>query len=215
MKQKDTNIIFHSVITSERHRQIGYCESSDFGSINLISISPLKKELVVSFMDYDKPQEYVSYNNMIYKKIVKGEGINHLSREEEEKYIKLQGKFTEKTALKLVLELRKRMENTFSWVDTKSFLLIGKTLYSKYCKPKDLTITVCGNLAFSCWLSINFEAHGNKVTHKLNKSNFEKVFLNQKKRFEEAKPKEGRVRGDGHVAFSYPKKIVWGAKYKH
>ena len=214
MKQKDPNIVFHSVITSERHRTLGYCENNDFGSIALINLSPDKKELIVAYQDDNKSHEYVSYNNKVYRKIIERNGITHFSREEEQKYQNLQGKFTVKTALGFVLEMRSRMEHSFSSPGEKSYLLIGRTLYYEYCKPKELTITVCGNLLFSCWLSIHFECHGNKITHKLNKPNFEKVLSAQKKRFEEARPAEGKRNGDGHVSFSHPTKIVWGENFK-
>lgn len=215
MKQKDKNSIFFSVTTSERHRNIGYCEPSDFGSVELIQLSPEQKVLIASFRRYsnDPITELIEYNKFVYKKVSTDSYFCGMSKEEEKEWLKLQGKFTSKTAIKLVLELRRRSENTFTHLDNINFLLIGKTLYQRYCEINRLKITVCGNLLFSYWLSIDIEGeHGGKNNTPFSRKNFERVFKVQKERFESGKPKTKR--GDGHVAFGYPKNITWGEKYK-
>lgn len=215
MKQKDKNSIFFSVTTSERHRNIGYCEPSDFGSVELIKLSPEKKVPIIEFKKYsgDPLIELIEYNKFVYKKVNKDSYFCGMAKDEEAEWLKLQGKFTDKSATKLILELRKRSENTFSSVSDINFLIIGKTLYQRYCEVKKLKITVCGNLLFSYWLSIDIEPeHGGKGNTTFSRKNFEKLFKTQKERFESGKPT--KKRGDGHVSFSYPKNITWGEKYK-
>jgi hypothetical protein len=205
--------IFTSPITSERHRKHGYCEKSDFGRIDLIELQAEDKQLIVSFKDYSGAIEFIEYKGFAFKKVGQRSGFGGMSRDEEGVWLKKQGKFSEKTALKLVLDIRERFESRYYPASSERYILIGKTLYVEYCKLKDLTITVAGNLLFSCWLSIDFESHGGKQTFKLNKKNFERVFKEQKARFEKAKPVKGAKVGDGHVNFSFPKQIVWGNKY--
>lgn len=202
--------VFHTILTTKRHREIGYCESSDFAKIELVQMSPDEKNLVVSFNDNSEKFEFVEFNKEIY---IKTKSLTHFSRDEERAILKKQGKFNKQSVIKILLDLRERKESNFSGISDSKFLLIGKTLYERYCKKSELGITVCGNLMFSYWLSIDIEARNtNKVFYPLNAKSFERVFTSQKKRFDEGKPKKGV--GDGHVSFSYPTKIVWGDKYK-
>lgn len=207
--------LFHSVTTTERHRKIGYCEPSDFGKIILYEVAPEDKQLIVSFKKYisDPMVEYVEFNGQAFRKIDTRNGLSGLSREDDKAWGKKQGKFSEQTAKQLVLKIREGADNRFSNAGSETFLLIGRTLYESYCPANKLSITVASNLLFSCWLSIDIESHGGKTEYKLSKSNFDKVFKAQKKRFEDAKPEKGKIKGDGHIGFSAPTQITWGEKY--
>jgi hypothetical protein len=205
--------LFHSVITTQRHREHGYCEPSDFGKIDLIVLSPEEKELIVSFQKYsnDPKVEYIRHKGYAYRKI-DTRGLTHFSKEEEGKWINKQGKFSENSALELVLEYRSRLDNSYSYAGSKSFILIGRTLYERYSKMKDLRITTCGNCMFSHWISIDIEAHGGKATYPLKKSSLEGVIKERRGYWESTKPKG--IRGDGHSHFSYPNLVTWGENFK-
>lgn len=204
--------LFHTVITTERHRERGFCEDSDFGKIELLELLPEEKQLVVSFKDYDKEIEYIEHDGYAYKKIGVSSGVWGFSKEEEEKIISKQGKFSQKYVLDLVLKIRARMERTFSCVGSASFILIGRTLYTRYSKIEDLNITTCGNCMFSHWLNVDIEAHGGKVTYPLSKTSLKEVVKERKAYWESTKPVNG-TRGDGHSIFSQPLSVKWGKKY--
>lgn len=206
--------IFKSVITSERHRKIGFCEKSDFGHISLIELHPEEKELVVSFDEYDEKKEFIKYKNIIYSKLNKSSYLGGVSREDENEILKKQGKFSQQSALNLVLELRERLENWYSCVSSMRFLLISKTLYTNYCKEGELKITVCGNLSFANWLSINIEAeHGGKNNHNLNKKEFYKTVKEQYQRWLKNDPNTKSIDGKTLSLFSKPKNVKWGKDY--
>ena len=206
--------LFHTVITSQRHRTAGFCEKSDFGVIDLFELEPSEKKLIVNFRPYSNEpiKEFIEHEGLAYVKMY---SFPRMGREAESVWLKKQGKFSNNTAIKLMLELREDIERSYSSVAGYSFILIGKTLYISYCPVKELSITVSGNLLFSCWLSINIESHTGKAQFKLNEKTFEKVVKEEKARFEKAKPKKGFNRGDGHVHFSAPVNVVWGDKYKN
>lgn len=202
--------IFKSPITTKRHKEHGFCEDTDFGQIELIELSPAEKKLIVSFMDYDEFEEFIEYKGCAFRRISKATRSLPFGQKEEVTWASKQGKFSRKTAVKLVLELRSSFDDDYSGARSQRIILIGRTIYVEYCKIKDLTITVASNMLFSSWITIDIESHPGKVTIELNKRNFEKVFKEQKARFEKDKPKKGQKVGDGDVRFSYPKQIVWG-----
>ena len=43
---------FDTVVTTRRHREIGYCEASDFANITLDVIPVEEKKLIVAFSNY-------------------------------------------------------------------------------------------------------------------------------------------------------------------
>lgn len=204
--------LFHTVITSRRHREHGYCEDSDFGRLELIELSPEEKQLVVSFKDGDEAVEYIEYKGQIYKKVNSESRFCGLSRDEENAVVKKQGKFSVQETIKFVLAQRKSMEHGFSNVGDETYILIGRTLYSHYCKKSELGITYTGNLLFSYWLSINIQSHFNLKVHKLSKKNFEKIVKEQKARFDADMPAEGTRRAK-EAYFSCPTQVKWGEKY--
>jgi len=205
--------IFNTIVTTKRHREIGYCESSDFGKIELIALESSEKELIVSFNDYKDKKEFIAFEGHAYAKVNKSSYFGGMSREEEGSWAKKQGKFSERTAIKLLLELRKRFENTFSNVSSAKYILIDRTLYVQYCKLKDLAITVCGNMLFAHWISINIECHEGKENIKLNKSNFEKIVKAQYERWKQGNPKTKSIDGHTHSCFSKPTNVKWGEKF--
>jgi len=201
--------IFQTTVTSKRHREIGYCEKSDFGTLDLWQLNKDEKKLIVSFKDYKKEVEYIEFKGTVYIKIHNDYRFQYMSREDDTLWTGKQGKFSVKSALKLVLDLRQKFEGSFSNVSSGSYILIGNTLYAEYCKRKDLAITVCGNLLFSCWLSIGIEAHAGKANIKLSKKSLDDTIRKEKARFDKAKGSQiGKV--DNHVSFSYPKNVKWG-----
>lgn len=204
--------IFNSIVTTKRHRQIGYCEPSDFGTIELISLSPSEKELIVSFADYKDKKEFIAFKGHAYSKVNPSSYFGGMSKEEEEGWTKKQGKFSEKTAIKLVLGIRERFEKAYSNVSSIKYILIGKTLYVEYCKIKDLTITVCSNMLFANWISIDIECHGGKVNIKLNKRNFDKTVKTQFARWKQGNPEAKSIDGHTHSCFSKPTNVKWGEK---
>jgi hypothetical protein len=125
--------LFHTVITSRRHRELGYCEDSDFGKIELIKLKPEEKKLIVSFKDYNDKKEYIEHDGFAFIKTDSSCNFWGCSREKSQEILSKQGKFSEKSAINLMLSLRKRTEYDFSYVRSNTFLLIGKTLYEKYC----------------------------------------------------------------------------------
>ena len=205
--------IFHSPITTQRHRELGTCEDSDFATIELIELLPEEKVLIVSFEGYEKKREFIEFEGHAYSKMNAGSYFGGMSREDEAVWTKKQGKFSRKLAIKLLLTIREHIDNQFSCISSEKFILIGKTLYARYSKISDLTITICGNMSFAHWLSIDIEAHGNKTTVKLNKTNFDKTVKEQFARWKKGDPKATSIDGRMHSCFSKPLKVKWGEKY--
>ena len=134
--------IFNTVYTTERHRKWGTCEPSDFGTIELIRLSPSEKELAVSFKDHTvdtknpqgnmvlKETEYIVYGKDIYVKVDYHHFALHGSREEQYEWLnKKQGKLSDKTAKKAMLDLRESCERSYSTASDYKFIIIGNTLY--------------------------------------------------------------------------------------
>jgi len=132
--------LFHTIVTTERHREHGYCEDSDFGKIELIELSPTEKNLIVSFQDYKHKKEFIEYEGCAYLKVGECSNFGGMSRDKEAIWIAKQGKFTRNSAITLMLELRKRFESSFSYVSSAKYILIGKTLYARYSKIKTLQL---------------------------------------------------------------------------
>lgn len=200
--------IYNTTTTSSRHKDFGDCEESDFGTIELFVMSTDEKELIVSFKDYDKSKEFIKVGEMVYVKFDEESNV-HLSKEDQVSWLKKQGRFSVDFARKFMVELRKKnCSNYFPF--SKTFVLVGKALYIEYCNIENLNVTVCGNISFSHWISIDIENHGGKVNHPLHKSSFEKIVKEQHKLWVSTK-----VKGDGHSIFSKPTNIKWGENYKH
>lgn len=201
--------IFNTPITSRRHRELGFCEENDFANLDLVSIPEEEKALIVKFKIDSTETEYIEFNNEVYIKINSDNNVFPFSREEDAEWIKKQGKFTEKECIKLMLKLREPMEKSYSCIDSKKYILIGRTLYYKYCKIEELNITVCGNLTFSCWLSIDIErTHDGKSNIPLTKTNLLKTIKEKKIAFNKAKTNSFNV--DNHISFSCPTNTKWG-----
>lgn len=203
-------ILFKTIVTSQRHREQGTFEDSDFGSIRLIELDPSEKELIVSFDEYKDKKEYIKVGNYVYSKMGGNPYLCGMSREDEDFWIAKQGKFSSNLAIRLMLTLRPKLENRFSGVDSVRYVLIGRTLYSRYCKIEDLNITVCGNMLFAHWISINIEAHGGKENIKLSKENFIKTVKEQKARWNDGNPNATSIDGHKHSCFSVPTNVKWG-----
>ena len=205
--------VFHTVVTSERHREYGYCEKSDFGTIELFILQPHEKELIVSFTDYDHKEEFINFRGYAYRKFNKNSYFFGMSKDEQAEWGKKQGYFSKETAINLMLEFRKRMESQFSYVATGKYILIGKTLYARYSKLKDLVITSVGNTTFAHWISIDIEARPDLWHYKLSKKNFDKLVKEEYARWKKGDPKTTNIVGQTHSCFSKPTKVKWGKKY--
>ena len=201
--------IYNTTTTTIRHNDFGHCEESDFGTIELFVMPKVEKELIVSFKDYNKSKEFIKVGEMVYVKFDEESNV-HLSREEQANWLKKQGRFSADFARKFMVELRKK-ECSYSNAFSQSFILIEKTLYVKYCNIEKLNVTVCGNISFSHWISIDIESHGGKNNYPLRKSSFEKIVKEQHKLWVSTK----EIKGDGHSIFSKPTNIKWGENYKH
>lgn len=207
--------IFNTVITSERHRKYGFCEESDFETIELFELEKAEKELVVKFNDYDGQKEYISFNNYAFEKIDNKSYLGNLSTEIHRNLIKKQGYFTPQTAINFILRIRESSLKTYSYIRGFQFVLIGRTLYVSKCKLEDLQIGVTGNMLFAHWISICIEPKNeNKRLYKLNKKNFNKVVKEEYARWKEGDPKTTNIDGGTHSCFSKPTKIKWGELYK-
>ena len=164
MEQK----LFHTIYTSSRHRELGLCEDSDFASINLFSQT---KEEADFYLETGEKRIY-RYKNYLYCNIL----VLPFSRKEDKKWLKKQGRFSTKMAIAFMLEIRKQVRQKYSTVYDREFLLIGRTLYQRYCKVKDLCVTVCGNMLFGNWLSVAIEpVHGGKNSTRLTKKSYKRI----------------------------------------
>lgn len=211
--QWNPRAIFGSVVMSRRHVEIGTIEDTDFGSVELIAIPEAEKQLIVSFKDGDKQHEFVELDGMVYERMHE---IHRLSRADSEALLKTQGRMSEKVASGIALKVRNSMANTFLDPGKVIMLLVGKVLYRQFGKPSKLVVNTCGNLSFSYWLSVDIEwDNPNKQSYPCHKSSFEAVVKDARKTFNANKPEPGSKRGDGHVHFSYPTSVKWGANYSH
>jgi len=180
--------IFNTVFTSRRHRELGYCETSDFATIKLIYQD--KEE--ANF--YIKTNEKViyKYKNYLYCNVL----LLPFSRTEDKKWQEKQGKFRHKTAIQLMLDIRKGNRERFSCISNEEFLLIGRTLYQKYCKVNDLCVTICGNMLFGNWLSINIEPkHSNKTSTRLTVKSYNRIIKKQTEFYNKYTKKEHKDAG--------------------
>ena len=170
--------IFHTSFTTQRHRTRGDCESSDFATLRLLLQD---KENAIFYVETIEKKIY-RYKNYLYCN-----KLNlHFSREEEGKWLKKQGKFSIKTATELMLKIREGSRNTYSCAISNEFLLIGRTLYQRYCKVKNLCVNVCGNMLFGNWLSISVEPiHSGKKSTRLTKKNYNKIIVDSTKYYNE------------------------------
>jgi len=206
--------LFNTVMTTQRHREIGYCEDSDFATIELLKLNPEEKELIVSFNDYKSKKEYIKYKGYAYSKADSNSYLGGMSREDQKSWVDKQGKISEKYAIKLMLQIRERTIENFSCISSSSFILIGRTLYVRYSKISDLKITIGGNMIFAHWISINIENHSGKSDYKLSKKNFDKIVKKEKAHWDKGNPNTKNIIGRTHSCFSKPEKVKWGEKYK-
>ena len=173
METKKAQELFHTILTSSRHRTSGFCEDSDFASIKLFYQD---KEEAEFYLETNKKKKIYRYNNYLYRNIL----TLPFSREEDSKWLKKQGRFSSKVAISLMLKIREQETKSFSVVSDKEFLLIGRTLYQRYCKVKDLCVTTCGNMLFGNWLSVNIEpVHSGKGSTRLTKKSYNRIVKRQ------------------------------------
>ena len=129
------------------------------------------------------------------------------SREDDTVWMKRNGKFSRKTAIKLMLKIRESSCKSYSCVSSSYFILIGRTLYQRWCKVKDLCITTSGNMSFGQWYSVDIEPrHCNKGNTLLTRKNYFTVLEKSRKYFDENKV-AGR---ESNQFFSYPESLKWG-----
>lgn len=208
--------IFKSVVMSRRHVEIGTCEDSDYGTVELICLPEDEKELIVSFKDGDKKHEFIEFGGMVYAMMNE---VPRISRADSESLMATQGRMKAKTAIGIALRIRNSMANSFTHPGNETLLLVGKTLYRKFGTHDKLVVNTCGNLMFSYWLSVNIEYDNpNKQSYPCHKSSFERVVKESRKLFNKDKPLPGSPKLGGmadHVSFTYPTSVKWGPKYNH
>jgi hypothetical protein len=196
-----------TIATTRRHRELFYCEESDFAELKLFVLDKSEKKLIIS----TKEDEFIAFEEMAYRKINSDYHFRGCSREESEEQISKQGRISEKIACKYISEERDSMNSNFSCISNANYILIGRALYYEYCKVSDLKITRCGNLLFGKWLSIDIEAeHCNKANFELTKESFKNVVKKAKEDFKSATAsnKVGVMGIEGFL--SIPKKVVFG-----
>lgn len=214
------DIIYKTNTTSKRHRELGYCEESDFGKIELIELK--EDEIKFAFLlngskGYVKGEKITTHKSnrpdyvYSYKNIYLTSYINlPFGREEDEKYLSKQGKFTHNTSKQLMVKVRLQQDDNFYPAFSKKYYLIGKKLYQKWCKKSDLKITISSNMVFSSWIDMDIEPrHVNKNNIKFNKENFYKTLKELKLRYEK-NASETRIGQLGQNYFSYPNITKWG-----
>lgn len=201
--------IFKTPVVSQRHVELGFCENSDFATIELSVAEPVEVEFIFSHLSEDIPpipatKKVIKYNRYYYQNILR----LPFSRDDDKFWMKKNGKFSTKTAINLMLKIRESHCNQYSCVYDSYFILIGRTLYQRWCKIKDLCITTTGNMLFGQWFSIDIESrHCNKINILLTKKNYFKALNKAKKYFNKNKVK-GREK---EQFFSYPKSLKWGS----
>jgi len=209
--------IYHTITVSERNKHVGLWEDKDFGKIELFTMPKENKELIVSYTDYKTKHELIEVDGKgVYEKVHKRSYLGGFSTEDEEKIMKKQGYYSEKTAIELMLKIRKATERTFTFMTDFSFILIGKTLYVRRCNVEDLVITVQGNTLFAHWISIDFGTDKDNEDKEiiLNKFNFNRIVNEQFARWKKGDPNTKNIDGDTHSSFSKPTKVKWGVNYR-
>ena len=151
-------------------------------------------------------KKVIKYNGYYYHNILR----LPFTREEDNLWMKRNGRYTKKTATELMLKIRESHCNSFSGVYDDFFILIGRTLYQRWCKVKDLSVTTCGNMIFGQWFSVDIEStHHGKANTLFNKKNYYKILDKAKKYFNKSKTK-GREK---EQYFSFPKSLKWGKTF--
>lgn len=196
--------LYKTITTTRRHKELGYCEKGDFGSITLLSLTDaeaplictIKKGSVNQSLRLFKGYYYTDYDKWNSKLIFKEK----------------QGRLTERTTIKLMVKLREDEEKTQSFfsVSNQEFILIGRRIYKRYCKKSNLSITQTGNMIFNSWWCVDVEpTHQNKLNKIFNKKNFEKELKEAREYYNKKRSKKGNnLSGYWDDSFSYPK-IKW------
>jgi len=184
-------VLYHTTIVSGRHEKHGYCEDGDFSKIILTRATEEDAPLICNIKDFQLNQTL---------RLFKGYYYGDFDRWNHTFYFKdKQGRLTDKTAIALMVELRKK-ETTYYPTRGKHYLIVGKRIYVRWCKKSELKITQTGNTMFGDWWTMDIEsATGLSFT----KKNFNKE-LDKTKRWVEKKNK-GRKK---KIHFSYPR-IKW------
>jgi hypothetical protein len=188
-----TQEIYHTVTVSDRHRDMGYCGSNDFGSIKLVQVAEDEAPTICIIKDTGINQNLKLFNGFYY---VDETYHDKLFKEK-------QGRLTTKTAIRLMVELRKQ-QSSFSYMSNLEFILVGKRIYKQYCKKSEMKITQCGNTLFGDWWSLDVEyKHVNKSNIPFTRKNFDRILTKTKKWIDSKNTNRQK-----QIHFSYPK-IKW------
>jgi len=204
--------IFHTFLMSKIHKDFGRCERQDFGTLKLFQLEEDEKELIVSFETYNAKEELILFKGEVYRKLNKETRLG-IDQDKTKFFLSRQGKFTQDLAINLMMIISQQINN-YSIVTNEIFILIGRTLYKRYCKLEDLGIGVTGNMMFAHWISISIEPNNhNKELYPLNKKEFQKVVRKEFARWKKGDPKTTNIYGDTHSHFSKPTKVRWGKNF--
>lgn len=185
--------VYKTITTSKNHRENGRCDKKDFGSITLNRVSEEEAPLICNIKDFQLNQNLRFYKGEYYK----DNEINFLEKNK-------QGRLSAYTAIRLMILLRKKSTEGYSYVHNKKFILVGKRIFEKWCKKSELCITQTGNLTFSSWWTLDVEPiHINKSNKKFNKNNFERELKKAKEYYNKY-----RNKNSDHDHLSYPR-IKW------
>lgn len=194
-------VLYHTILTSRRHKDSGYCEDSDFGKIELIQASNEEAPIYCTIIDYQLNQELRLFGNDFY---------GDYDRWNHKKYFDgRQGKFSEKSAIAEMVKIRSESEADTSWTSarTMKYLLVGRKLYVHYCKRRQLVINQTGNTLFGDWWTLDVETpNPNLKSVPFNRKNFERELAKTKRWLTE----KGCFKRE-KFHFSYPK-IKWPPK---
>lgn len=94
--------LYHTVITSARHRRLGFCHTSDFGEISLIELPQHKKQLVISFVYGGVKQEFIKHEGFIYSRV---NNFIKVGKDEEVNFLSKQGRYCPRAVIDILLEV--------------------------------------------------------------------------------------------------------------
>ena len=199
--------LYHTLLVSDRHKKLGYCETSDFGKIALNELSEEEAPLICTIKDFQEIDNLRLFRGNYYT-----DNYTHMSSSicAKDIFKRKQGRLTPTKAIELMITLRYKSEGSFSYVPNYEYALINKHLYVKLCSKGRLVISQCGNILFGDWWSLDVETSNvNKRYVRFNKKNFDYELEEAKKWIDEKN--KGR---NESIHFTYPS-IKWnGDNYK-
>jgi len=171
-------VIYRSPITSERHQKYLYCEDGDFAEIQVIRLQEGEAPLThVIDHGLGKIRRVRRWNGMY---------IHDLEFDGDQTWGPKQGKFTKNVLAEFFRDKRDHNRGYYP-VFSRTYYVIGNTIYVEWCKVKELAVTQTGNLIFGDWWSMSVEPDYGKPNYpRLTPENYRKAIKEGQKRVDEA-----------------------------